>query len=85
MLLIIIIYFQTLRFISPDGHAAQDPQLVKVLNCDTISQAIEKILDTLYRNVPYSSNSQQWKDKLILGTKDHILSNVTCWDFLLFM
>lgn len=27
---------------------------MKVLNCDTITQAKEKILDAVYKNVPYS-------------------------------
>ena len=27
---------------------------VKVLNCDTISQVKEKIIETVYRNLPYS-------------------------------
>ena len=27
---------------------------VKVLDCDTISQVKEKVLDSLYRNTPYS-------------------------------
>ena len=29
---------------------------MKVLNCDTITQVKEKILDAVYKNVPYS----QW-------------------------
>lgn len=28
--------------------------MVKVLNCDTITQVKEKILDAIYKNVPYS-------------------------------
>ena len=27
---------------------------MKVLNCDTITQVKEKILDAVYKNVPYS-------------------------------
>lgn len=27
---------------------------MKVLNCDTITQVKEKILDAIYKNVPYS-------------------------------
>uniref|UniRef100_A0A8C2K8H1 Plexin A4 n=1 Tax=Cyprinus carpio TaxID=7962 RepID=A0A8C2K8H1_CYPCA len=31
---------------------------VKVLNCDTISQVKEKILDAIYKNIPYSHRSK---------------------------
>lgn len=38
---------------------------VKVLNCDTISQVKEKIIDQVYRNLPCS----QWPkaDSVVLG------------------
>ncbi|XP_055047357.2 plexin-A4 [Misgurnus anguillicaudatus] len=37
----------------PDNEKSPEVQ-VKVLNCDTISQVKEKILDAIYKNVPYS-------------------------------
>lgn len=37
----------------PDNEKSSEVQ-VKVLNCDTISQVKEKILDAIYKNVPYS-------------------------------
>ncbi|TTG93067.1 Plexin-A4 [Bagarius yarrelli] len=37
----------------PDNEKSPEIQ-VKVLNCDTISQVKEKILDAIYKNVPYS-------------------------------
>lgn len=33
----------------------QQPHPVKVLDCDTISQVKEKILDAIYKNAPFSS------------------------------
>ncbi|XP_077194444.1 plexin-B2 isoform X4 [Paroedura picta] len=51
---------------------------VKVLNCDTISQVKEKIIDQVYRNVPYS----QWPkpDSVVLewrpGSTAQILSDL---------
>ncbi|XP_005164747.1 plexin-A4 isoform X1 [Danio rerio] len=37
----------------PDNEKSPEVQ-VKVLNCDTVSQVKEKILDAIYKNVPYS-------------------------------
>lgn len=38
---------------NPDNE--NSPELpVKVLNCDTITQVKEKILDAVYKNMPYS-------------------------------
>uniref|UniRef100_A0A672LJZ4 Plexin-A4-like n=1 Tax=Sinocyclocheilus grahami TaxID=75366 RepID=A0A672LJZ4_SINGR len=37
----------------PDNEKSPEVQ-VKVLNCDSISQVKEKILDAIYKNVPYS-------------------------------
>lgn len=37
----------------PDNEKSPEVQ-VKALNCDTISQVKEKILDAIYKNVPYS-------------------------------
>uniref|UniRef100_A0A8C7Z3Z0 Plexin A4 n=1 Tax=Oryzias sinensis TaxID=183150 RepID=A0A8C7Z3Z0_9TELE len=39
--------------IHPENEKSPEIQ-VKVLNCDTISQVKEKILDAIYKNVPYS-------------------------------
>lgn len=46
-----------------DGGTDSIP--VKVLNCDTISQVKEKIIDQVYRNLPCS----QWPkaDSVVLG------------------
>lgn len=44
---------QILNCVNPDNE--NSPEIpVKVLNCDTITQAKEKILDAVYKNVPYS-------------------------------
>lgn len=38
---------------NPDNE--NSPEIaVKVLNCDTITQVKEKILDAIYKNMPYS-------------------------------
>nr|XP_020652892.1 plexin-B2 [Pogona vitticeps]XP_020652893.1 plexin-B2 [Pogona vitticeps] len=55
-----------------------EPVPVKVLNCDTISQVKEKIIDQVYRNLPYS----QWPkpDSVVLewrpGSTAQILSDL---------
>uniref|UniRef100_A0A4W3GVX0 Plexin-A2 n=1 Tax=Callorhinchus milii TaxID=7868 RepID=A0A4W3GVX0_CALMI len=42
-----------LNCVNPDNE--NSPEIpVKVLNCDTITQVKEKILDSIYKNVPYS-------------------------------
>uniref|UniRef100_A0ACB8F635 Plexin-A2 n=1 Tax=Sphaerodactylus townsendi TaxID=933632 RepID=A0ACB8F635_9SAUR len=42
-----------LNCVNPDNE--NSPEIpVKVLNCDTITQVKEKILDAVYKNVPYS-------------------------------
>ena len=38
---------------------------VKVLNCDTISQVKEKIIEQVYRNLPYSQRPKV--DSVTLG------------------
>ncbi|KER24761.1 hypothetical protein T265_07647 [Opisthorchis viverrini] len=52
---------------------------VKVLDCDTITQAKEKILDAIYKNRPYS---QQWKPtQLDLAETLHPDGLILCdWD-----
>uniref|UniRef100_A0A8C2WJV5 Plexin-A2 n=1 Tax=Cyclopterus lumpus TaxID=8103 RepID=A0A8C2WJV5_CYCLU len=43
----------TLNCVNPDNE--NSPEIpVKVLNCDTITQVKEKILDAVYKNMPYS-------------------------------
>ncbi|KAG9332693.1 hypothetical protein JZ751_014791 [Albula glossodonta] len=42
-----------LNCVNPDNE--NSPEIpVKVLNCDTITQVKEKILDAVYKNMPYS-------------------------------
>uniref|UniRef100_A0AAR2ISC4 Plexin-A2 n=1 Tax=Pygocentrus nattereri TaxID=42514 RepID=A0AAR2ISC4_PYGNA len=43
----------TLSCVSPDNENGTEIP-VKVLNCDTITQVKEKILDAIYKNIPYS-------------------------------
>lgn len=44
---------KTLSCVNPDNE--NSPEIpVKVLNCDTITQVKEKILDAVYKNMPYS-------------------------------
>lgn len=46
-------HLQILNCVNPDNE--NSPEIpVKVLNCDTITQVKEKILDAIYKNVPYS-------------------------------
>jgi plexin B len=42
---------------------------VKVLNCDTISQVKEKIIEQVYRNLPYSQRPKV--DSVALGENTH--------------
>lgn len=44
---------QVVNCVHPENEKSPEIQ-VKVLNCDTISQVKEKILDAIYKNVPYS-------------------------------
>lgn len=47
------LYPQVLSCVSPDN--ANSPEVpVKILNCDTITQVKEKILDAIFKNVPCS-------------------------------
>jgi len=49
----VLLPFQILNCVNPDNE--NSPEIpVKVLNCDTITQVKEKILDAVYKNVPYS-------------------------------
>ena len=48
--------FQTLYVLDVDmDRCTQPTHPVKVLDCDSISQAKEKILDAIYKNAPFSS------------------------------
>ncbi|XP_030576486.1 plexin-B2-like [Archocentrus centrarchus] len=55
-----------------------DVTLVKVLNCDTVSQVKEKIIDQVYRNLPYSQRPKvesvalEWRP----GSTGQILSDL---------
>lgn len=55
---------------------------VKVLNCDTISQVKEKVIEQVYRNLPYSQRPKV--DSVTLGepTMDRQIQwyRVTCLD-----
>jgi plexin A len=45
-------HLQTIYLISEAG--AQEPVVCKMLDCDTISQAKEKALDSVFKNTPFS-------------------------------
>ena len=53
---------QTVRVTDPDG---QQEHQVKVLDCDSITQVKEKILDAIYKNTPFSHRPA--KEDLDLG------------------
>lgn len=44
---------QTLHCVNPENENAQEVT-VKCLNCDTITQVKEKLLDAVYKGSPYS-------------------------------
>ncbi|KAJ8386073.1 hypothetical protein AAFF_G00177620 [Aldrovandia affinis] len=74
--------------IHPDNEKSAEIQ-VKVLNCDSISQVKEKILDTVYKNVPYSQRHKapdmdlEWRQgrgvRLILQDEDVTTKIETDW------
>ena len=47
------LFFQTIHVRDLDQFSQSHP--VKVLDCDTITQVKEKILDAMYKNAPFSS------------------------------
>uniref|UniRef100_A0A3B3ZTW5 Plexin-A3 n=1 Tax=Periophthalmus magnuspinnatus TaxID=409849 RepID=A0A3B3ZTW5_9GOBI len=47
----------TLMCIPPEGEAGTEIP-VKVLNCDTITQVKDKLLDTVYKGIPFSQRPQ---------------------------
>ena len=51
--------------VDPDVTYSNQEHAVKVLDCDTITQVKEKILDAIYRNAPFSSRPD--KEDLDLG------------------
>ena len=62
-------YFQTIYVIDPDIQYGTQEHAVKVLDCDTISQVKDKILDAIYKNAPASSRPD--KEDLDLGEYSH--------------
>ena len=61
-ILVFIAAVQTVRVTDPDG---QQEHHVKVLDCDSITQVKEKILDAIYKNTPFSHRPV--KEELDLG------------------
>ncbi|VDN19140.1 unnamed protein product [Dibothriocephalus latus] len=63
----------------PEGlfNFGQDKLSVKVLLCDTITQAKAKILDAIYRNVPYS---QQIKPQEVQLASHNVVCVMTDYD-----
>lgn len=59
---------QVVNCIHPENEKSPEIQ-VKVLNCDTISQVKEKILDAIYKNVPHSHRLKA--SDMDLGTNLH--------------
>lgn len=55
---------QTLMCIPPEGEAGTEIP-VKVLNCDTITQVKDKLLDAVYKGISYSQRPQA--DNMDLG------------------
>lgn len=51
--------------VDPDVAYSNQEHAVKVLDCDTITQVKEKILDAIYKNAPFSSRPD--KEDLDLG------------------
>ncbi len=62
---VFVVCFQTIYVIDPDIQYGTQEHAVKVLDCDTISQVKEKILDAIYKNAPASS--RPFKEDLDLG------------------
>ncbi|XP_071810480.1 plexin A3-like [Asterias amurensis] len=61
--------FKTLNIFTAGLDVTAEPIQLKVLNCDTISQTKEKILDAIYKAYPYSKRPSrdeldlEWSDK----------------------
>jgi len=56
--------------IPPEGEVGTEVP-VKVLNCDTVTQVKDKLLDSVYKGIPFSQRPQA--DDMDLGTL-HFLS-----------
>lgn len=54
--------------IPPEGEAGTEVP-VKVLNCDTVTQVKDKLLDAVYKGIPFSQRPQA--DDMDLGTSSH--------------
>jgi len=57
---------QTLHVVDCESQYSQQVYTVKALSCDTIAQVKDKILDIIYRYVPYSLRPDS--SELDLGT-----------------
>jgi len=67
--LLSVLDLQTLSCVNPDNE--NSPEIpVKVLNCDTITQVKEKILDAVYKNMPCSQRPRATDMDLGEGVKD---------------
>ena len=60
-----IFHLQTIYALDPENQYGTKDHPVKVLDCDTISQCKDKILDAIYKNQPFSNRPD--KDDLELG------------------
>lgn len=54
--------------IPPEGEAGTEVP-VKVLNCDTVTQVKDKLLDAVYKGIPFSQRPQA--DDMDLGNRPH--------------
>ena len=59
---VVVVVVQTVRVTDPEG---QQEHHVKVLDCDSITQVKEKVLDAIYKNTPFSHRPA--KEELDLG------------------
>ncbi|MEQ2204610.1 Plexin A3, partial [Xenoophorus captivus] len=50
-------FLKTLMCIPPEGEAGTEVP-VKVLNCDTVTQVKDKLLDAVYKGIPFSQRPQ---------------------------
>lgn len=53
----VLLFFQTLHCVNPENENSSEVT-VKCLNCDTITQVKEKLLDAVYKGSPYSQRSK---------------------------
>ncbi|XP_061187721.1 plexin-A4-like isoform X2 [Saccostrea echinata] len=61
--------YRQMEIFVTDLHEFASPIPVRVLDCDTITQVKEKILDVLYKHVPYSSRPVKEDVDLVLYDK----------------